>query len=389
MTGAKATTWFEKVEDYIKAHPGSTNMQIQEGLGCSLTNVKTNTLRLFREDRIVRVDREPIPGVATPGFLLYAKGGEPKAEEIAAEAPEDTPEPAAEGIAVMTWADKIVAFVKANPGVTNGQIAEGIGYPPASVSGTSASLWRSGTLDRVAGSSSIRKDGTRFGRPIPKHYIPGTAPEGAELMPRIAPKRRLSQALQAIAEFDAEAEAEEKEEAEAEEVAEVAQDIAAEQVQAPIAPPRIDLDAAIQRAATLLADRIVGLALEAIEARLVEHMPAPTVIKTPEFSALHSTKPPARAEKPHVLVVGLLPQQQSIVQSEYHNTLKLSFAKDSNPKALQGKAEYVDRILIVADFVSHAMTGSIAKHKGKTVLVRGGMSALRDALGKTVLAVAA
>ena len=150
-------------------------------------------------------------------------------------------------------------------------------------------------------------------------------------------------------------------------------------------PPAKGFEAAIEHAAAILADRIVMLALQGIEARLNQSLPAPTPPESIEdVGAFFTKNTPEKNGKPSALVVGLLPQQQALLQSDFHRTLKLRFFKDGSLSLLRQKAESVDHVLVACDFVSHATTDALSKHKSKAQLIRGGMAAMRDALGAIV-----
>lgn len=228
---------------------------------------------------------------------------------------------------------------------------------------------------------------------MPLHYAPGALPEGATPKVRHAPVTRAAKVSE---QEEREEETEEPEEETEEPTMEAVPDEEPQETpgvlsqripgdtpeKLALGPAPLDLEAAIRRSAALLAERILTLAVESIEARLAESMPLGPASKG--LGDLYSTKPPETNGKPSVLVVGLLPQQQAILQSDFHQTVKFSFWKNGAIALLKQKAEHVDRILVAADFVSHASTEALNRHRSKTTLVRGGMGAMRDELAHIV-----
>lgn len=353
---SSAIPFTQQVINYIEEHPGAHARQIADALDAPRKQVSGVTAKLFDRGTLVRENNGPpnqVTGQPTYSFRL-TKG----------EAPAAPPAPVA---AEKTWADQIVDFVRANPGKNTYEISEGIGYPRESVSSAVSSLLAQHVLARTAGPNRRARI-----------WIKGTSPEGEPLIPK---RERKSEAPEPEPEPEPEAAFEEQEETpEQEEEVALQPERALAPTQTPTRRPIAHgFDAAIDTLAGIIAERIIERALEQITMSLETHLPPaePRIIEG--AGALFSTKPQQNG-KPSVLVAGLLPQQQAMLQSDYHHTLKLSFWKDGSMKLLQQKAENVDHVIAVCDFVSHATTDNLKAHKAKTMLVRGGMGAVRDAL---------
>lgn len=93
--------------------------------------------------------------------------------------------------------------------------------------------------------------------------------------------------------------------------------------------------------------------------------------------ALHRTPAGAespRTRKPKVAIIGLMPQQQGIVSSEYGDAFDLVFPDRERTGRI--KELRADRIYVMTRFVSHAVTEALKAAKLEFELVPGGMSDL-------------
>ena len=344
-----------RVQTYISENPGAHARQIADALGAPRKQISSVCAKLHERGALVRENNGP-PHAAT-GHPTYTF----RVAEDALHEPLESPP------ATKSWADKIVDYVAAHPGKNTYEISEGIGYPRESVSSAVSSLLDQRVLVRTAGPNRR-----------PRIWMKGASPEGEPLIPKrerkIVPEPELKKEVE-----EAEAVEETERAEEAEEVAQT-RELAPAPTRRPIAH---SFDAAIDTLAGIIAERIIERALEQITMSLETHLqPAePRIVEG--AGDLYRTSQPKEA-KPSVLVVGLLPQQQAMLQSDFHRTVKLSFWKDGSLKLLQQKAGSVDHVVAMCDFVSHATTDSLKGHKDKTLLLRGGMGAVRDALASIV-----
>lgn len=79
-----------------------------------------------------------------------------------------------------------------------------------------------------------------------------------------------------------------------------------------------------------------------------------------------------------VLIIGLLPAQFQAVKHDFPALDLRLWATGSSEKQVARSANRVDRVIVMAGFISHKHTHRIDKHK--TTLVHGGLTSLRAAL---------
>jgi len=86
-----------------------------------------------------------------------------------------------------------------------------------------------------------------------------------------------------------------------------------------------------------------------------------------------------------VLIVGLLPRQETLIKMEFGGKYKLRFhkcEKSNNPSDVEDKVKHVHKVIGVTDFMSHSEEAAIKKcaKEGQYVRVGGGMTKLREEL---------
>jgi predicted transcriptional regulator len=99
---------------------------------------------------------------------------------------------------------------------------------------------------------------------------------------------------------------------------------------------------------------------------------------------------PVRREEtprqPKVFVIGLIPHQAGIIQSEFHECFDLRFAEADTPaKRLESMANDCDRVIVLTSFISHSTQDAVKKHPGFE-RISGGMARLKDRLMELFLA---
>lgn len=401
----RIASWQEKVTQHLADHPGTTARQIADDLNYDRKRITDVLAKLTSKGVVERKEDGPPHAVTNKPQLTFQLVGapEPEVQEPEVQEPEVQQSQAPDN---RPYTDKVVEYIRAHPGCTNNQIAASIPTSQGNTSSTTTSLWRQKILERTVGP---KPDGR--GRMQPLNYIVGMAPEGVPLIERTTPRPRrarveaynasirAAQEAEAAAQEDAEElDAPDEIEQEAEEDASIARYEASlpapnetvrgtgRDLEARAYTPQIaqGLDAMINKLAALIAERVVEQALETITSSLEHHLPAPKTQAHGTGIEDFYAKPPERNGKPSVLIVGLLPQQQAILQSDFHNSVKLSFFKDGTLKLMQQKAESVEHVLVICDFVSHAATEALKKHKDKTQLLRGGVTSVRGALASIV-----
>lgn len=150
--------------------------------------------------------------------------------------------------------------------------------------------------------------------------------------------------------------------------------------------PKSSLDGAIEglvsalvtRITTDVQTRVEELVAESIEPKLVGMIERMTAKVGGKQTAIPVSKPKLL----RVLIVGLLPEQQHMIQKEFSDTLDTRFVGTSeNIKVLKSNAAQADRVFAMQDFISHSTVDAIVSASGVTpVVVKGGMTHLREAL---------
>lgn len=158
------------------------------------------------------------------------------------------------------------------------------------------------------------------------------------------------------------------------------------------------LDVLIDTLAKQMADQVIVRLKSHLSANVA--LLAPPVPPTPEvltgslddLDDLVIAKPP-KAPEPvvvkdklrKVVVIGLLPQQAGLIQSEFHDTFDLSFWQDGaggGINKLKAVAAAADMVFVHTRHISHAVTDAIKVVRVPVTNVNGGMTQLRDALTK-------
>lgn len=80
-----------------------------------------------------------------------------------------------------------------------------------------------------------------------------------------------------------------------------------------------------------------------------------------------------------VLVVGLLPQQAGLIQTEFGDVFELDFFKEGRPHILSTAVAMSDCTVLMTSKVSHWMSDTV-KRSVRVLYCNGGMSQLRDTL---------
>lgn len=128
------------------------------------------------------------------------------------------------------------------------------------------------------------------------------------------------------------------------------------------------VEAIVERVSTTLADRMQDIIADSMD-KLAERM-----------QQINSTTPATAL--PKVVIAGLLPAQRNMIESEYKGCYRFSFldANKANAQTIRARTQQADQILVMGDFVNHAMTETINSTGRKPEIVRGGMTALREIL---------
>lgn len=87
---------------------------------------------------------------------------------------------------------------------------------------------------------------------------------------------------------------------------------------------------------------------------------------------------PTKARLPKVVVIGLLPAQAGMIQSEFHDVFEFDFWKDGSPSQLKDMVRGAEHVIIFSGKSGHYVE-EVLKSAGKPFhRVMGGMTQLRD-----------
>ena len=138
--------------------------------------------------------------------------------------------------------------------------------------------------------------------------------------------------------------------------------------------PTKDLGRSLDELLRLVGQRIVSTVMEAVR----EEIEAQLGRLTSEL--VEQQLPKERPNLPKILILGLLPGQEKMMQREFGDCFNLSFQKKGDGgSSLRAKAQGAAHVLAMTDFISHSMAHTISSHPNYH-RVPGGMTALRDAL---------
>lgn len=149
------------------------------------------------------------------------------------------------------------------------------------------------------------------------------------------------------------------------------------------------LDKAIEALAEALVARVseaVEYKVEGLIAGVVETQIARSIEKLTaglKPVGLGMEKPKTDSTRPRVLVGGLLPDQANFISKEFSEVLDLRFlGSNENVQLWKSNASHADAVFIFADKISHMTIRAVESVGVKPIIVKGGMTSLRDALTK-------
>lgn len=144
----------------------------------------------------------------------------------------------------------------------------------------------------------------------------------------------------------------------------------------------VDNTAALREMIAKLAEQNV-LLFKTVEALRIAAQSA--VTPTPSNSPRLFTKVPDPTPvkpKAKICIVGLLANQQQMISKEFDECfeLRMFHTDDAKGPALTSAAENCDCVLLMTNFINHAVEDRVKAASGKYEHVRGGMTTLRDRL---------
>jgi len=148
-------------------------------------------------------------------------------------------------------------------------------------------------------------------------------------------------------------------------------------------------DALVARVSDVVEAKVEGLIAGIVEtqvARSLEKLTASIKPATGLGMEAYRTKlaaPPPKAKLPRVLVGGLLPDQANIIQKEFSDALDIRFlGANENVQLWKSNASHADAVFVFADKISHMLIRAVESVGATPIIVKGGMSSLREALTK-------
>lgn len=146
----------------------------------------------------------------------------------------------------------------------------------------------------------------------------------------------------------------------------------------PVEPPKppSTFEELISKLAESFAEELAKKLQAALRSRLA------AVVETSRLAVINAATAPGQRKK--VLVVGTKGNQKFLLAQDYGKLLDLRFCDTGTPaQQLASSANDVAVVLLWADFVSHQTQEALPA--SKTVLVRGGMAALKEKLEEIYL----
>ena len=131
-----------------------------------------------------------------------------------------------------------------------------------------------------------------------------------------------------------------------------------------------------------IADDLSNIIIQKVCEKLQEKLASLTQSKantTPEefvSNLINNIKQP----KPAVLIVGLLPQQAGLIQTEFGEHLNLKFWKEGSLIQLKNTAKQSDFVLLFTSKISHDATNAVSSVNNNMIRIAGGMTSLREKL---------
>lgn len=110
---------------------------------------------------------------------------------------------------------------------------------------------------------------------------------------------------------------------------------------------------------------------------------APSNLQTvPEAAALDRAKALPAVKKPRVVVIGLLNAQRALIEKEYNSVFDLEFfsSQEGRGKAFSSSAANAAAVMAMIGFIDHGVDNVMKAAGTRYTPVRGGLTALRDAL---------
>lgn len=150
----------------------------------------------------------------------------------------------------------------------------------------------------------------------------------------------------------------------------------------------ISLDSLLNQIAQEFAKQIVQRVVNHVSVELTSMVPeAVPLLEGPSISDVMSrftkTVEPAAPRLKKVLVTGLLPQQEGVLQAEFGDCFDLSFWNDRNGDGisqLKSKCAHVDHVLHHFGHSSHAVEDQIKKTGVPFQRISGGLTSMKNAL---------
>lgn len=135
------------------------------------------------------------------------------------------------------------------------------------------------------------------------------------------------------------------------------------------------LDQAIEHLVSAIMDTVMARVGPAIESKIADRIEQIAANLSPKESK------EAKQHLPKVLIAGLLPSQASMIEKEFKQCFDISFVDaNSTTNLLKSRAANAQHTLVMADFISHRHTDAIKSVGASPVIIRGGMSTLRNSL---------
>lgn len=113
-------------------------------------------------------------------------------------------------------------------------------------------------------------------------------------------------------------------------------------------------------------------------------VPPPVVVEPPPAKQKHDPAP-STSERPaltRVAIIGLLPNQQQLIEKEFRDAFDLRFyaSDEAKGRAFENALANCTHVIAMTNFINHGIEAAIRASRSKLIRIAGGMSTLRDRL---------
>lgn len=145
--------------------------------------------------------------------------------------------------------------------------------------------------------------------------------------------------------------------------------------------PQPDKPTTLEQLVSQIAAQIAESIMSQVQQQLAAHLQQPAAVLPPP-GVLHPAEPaapPSHLKK--VLVVGLEPRTSGLISQEFRDALDMAFfTPDEMGKRLRDAAAHADHVICMTGFISHKQVECVKAAGAEPEFIHGGTTKLRDRL---------